>query len=173
MSGLQRFLDAQDRQADGLPAALEELAHGRKQGHWIWYVFPQLEGLGTSATARKYALAGPAEAEAYLRDGALRDRYARAVAAVSAQLCRLPPPQLDVLMGSRLDAQKLVSSLTLFEAVATRLAAEPAEDDTYAALAEEVGGVLAVADAQGYDRCAFTQRILDEPLVSRAGARQP
>ena len=160
MSELQRFIEAQDRDTDGLATALAELGRGRKEGHWIWYVFPQLAGLGTSATARTYGLAGRSEAEAYLRDDVLCDRYAHAVAAVSTQLCRLQPPQLDVLMGSRVDALKLVSSLTLFESVATALAAETGEDGPHARLAEEIGGVLAVADAQGYDRCAFTQRAL-------------
>lgn len=160
MTELQRFVDAQDRDTDGLATALEELARGRKEGHWIWYVFPQLEGLGSSGTARTYALAGPEEAEAYLRHDRLCERYAQAVAAVSTQLCRLPPPQLDVLMGSRVDALKLVSSLTLFEAVATALAAGEGDHGPHMRLAEEIGGVLAVADAQGYDRCAFTQRML-------------
>ena len=156
MNDLQRFRDAQDRTNDGLETALAELHRGRKEGHWIWYVFPQLSGLGTSAAARAYAIADRAEADAYLRDDDLRQRYARAVAAVSTQLCRLLPPQLDQLMGSRVDALKLVSSLTLFEAVATDLAADAGDDSDYARLAEEIGGVLAVADAQGYDRCATT-----------------
>lgn len=160
MSELQRFIDAQDRDTDGLATALEELGRGRKEGHWIWFVFPQLDGLGSSPAARAYALTGPEEADAYLRHDLLCERYARAVAAVSTQLCRLQPPQLDVLMGSRVDTLKLVSSLTLFEAVATALAANEGEDGPHARLAEEISGVLAVADAQGYDRCAFTQRAL-------------
>jgi uncharacterized protein (DUF1810 family) len=172
MSELQRFIDAQDQQTDGLATALAELGRGRKQGHWIWYVFPQLEGLGSSSTARTYGLGGREEAEAFLRDEVLCRRYAQAVAAVSTQLCRLQPPQLEVLMGSRVDALKLVSSLTLFEAVATTLAGEGDEDSAYARLAEEIGGVLAVADAQGYDRCAFTQRALASQPAPVSGAER-
>ena len=91
------------------------------------------------------------------------------MAAVSTQLCRLQPPQLDVLMGSRVDALKLVSSLTLFEQVAASLAVEAGDDSAYARLAEEIGGVLAVADAQGYDRCAFTQQAIAPASVGPTG----
>jgi len=172
MSELQRFIDAQDNDTDGFSSAIAELAGGRKHGHWIWYVFPQLAGLGTSETARRYALSGWEEAEAYLRHDLLQKRYSEAVAAVSTQLCRLQPPQLDALMGSRVDALKLVSSLTLFEMVATALAGEAGDDSTYARLAEEIGGVLAVADAQGYDRCAFTQRaVADAAAAPTRGER--
>jgi uncharacterized protein (DUF1810 family) len=172
MSELQRFIDAQNRETDGLAAALEELGRGRKHGHWIWWVFPQLAGLGRSEASRTYALSGWGEAEAYLRHEELHDRYAQAVAAVSTQLCRLQPPQLDALMGSRVDALKLVSSLTLFEQVATSLAAEAGDDSSHARLAEEIGGVLAVADAQGYDRCAFTQRAIATPDAAPAGGER-
>lgn len=158
MYDLQRFRDAQDRGTDGLADALAELGSGRKQGHWIWYVFPQLAGLGTSSTSQRYGLQGRAEAEAYLLDDQLRERYAQALAAVSTQLCRLQPPQLEHLMGSRVDALKLVSSLTLFEQVASDLAdRDDEEESAYLRLAEEIGGVLAVADAQGYGRCRKTQ----------------
>ena len=74
MSELQRFIDAQDRQADGLATALAELGEGHKQGHWIWWVFPQLAGLGRSDASRRYALSGREEAETYLRDDVLRGR---------------------------------------------------------------------------------------------------
>lgn len=156
MDGLERFRDAQDQEYDGLDAALAELHAGRKRGHWIWYVFPQLEGLGRSETARYFGLRGPQDAQAYLQDDVLRERLGRAIDAVAGQLCRLPPPRLEVLMGSRLDALKLVSSLTLFEAVAADLHARQPHPD-YAQLAARAGDALAVAASQGYDRCAYTQ----------------
>lgn len=62
---LQRFLDAQDV-ARTYDSALAELRRGRKRGHWMWFVFPQLAGLGRSRTAQRYALSGLAEARAYL-----------------------------------------------------------------------------------------------------------
>lgn len=159
MSDLDRFKTAQDAEAAGFAAAVAELRQGRKQGHWIWYVFPQLAGLGSSAASRTFGIRDIEEAEAYVRDDLLRTRLLTALEAVTAQLCRIPPPSLEIVMESRLDALKLVSSLTLFESVAARLhAREPHE--ACAQLADRAGEVLAMAEAQGYERCAFTRRAL-------------
>ena len=62
MVGLDRFKHAQEGRIDGFDSALAELKSGRKRSHWIWYVFPQLEGMGHSPMAVKYGLAGPDEA---------------------------------------------------------------------------------------------------------------
>jgi uncharacterized protein (DUF1810 family) len=70
-SRLQRFKDAQDRPPSGFDAALAEMRAGAKRSHWIWYVFPQLAGLGSSAASLTYGLDGRAEAEEYLRDPVL------------------------------------------------------------------------------------------------------
>ena len=154
MDDLERFIVAQDGEAAGIDAALAELHAGRKQGHWIWYVFPQLAGLGMSSMSQRYGLRGRDETAAYLRHDELRDRYARAVDVVAEHMCRLQPPALATLMGSEIDARKLVSSLTLFEAVASSLA--EGGDAVLAALAERIGEVLASAESQGYERCAVT-----------------
>ena len=159
MAGLERFREAQDQEHGGLEQALGELRAGQKRGHWIWYVFPQVAGLGSSATSQQFGIRGREEAQAYLRDDVLRERLDRAVGVVAEQLCRLQPPRLEHLMGSRIDALKLVSSLTLFEIVAGQLQ-ERGAHDAYERLAEQVGEVLAVAEAQGYERCAFTQRVI-------------
>lgn len=109
---LQRFVDAQD--ADGTyDAALRELRAGRKQTHWMWFVFPQLAGLGRSPTARHFALSGPAEARAYLAHPVLGDRL-RACAAALTALATADP----VAVLGPVDAQKLSSSMTLFARVA-------------------------------------------------------
>ena len=71
---LERFHQAQARKWGGYASALAEIRKGRKSGHWIWYVFPQLDGLGHSSTARSYALRDLDEACAYLRDPLLRMR---------------------------------------------------------------------------------------------------
>ncbi len=71
MADLTRFLDAQAR--DYLRAR-DEIARGRKVSHWMWYVFPQLAGLGRSGTARFYAIADAEEARAYLADPVLGPR---------------------------------------------------------------------------------------------------
>ncbi|MCP3971986.1 MAG: DUF1810 domain-containing protein [Rhodobacteraceae bacterium] len=68
MPGLDRFVEAQ---ASDYDTALAEIRAGRKQSHWMWYIFPQLAGLGRSATAQAYGVADLAEARAYLAHGVL------------------------------------------------------------------------------------------------------
>jgi len=72
--GLQRFVDAQDRVYRQVCA---ELAAGRKSSHWMWFVFPQLKGLGRSATAQHYGIASKAEAQAYWAHPVLGPRLAQ------------------------------------------------------------------------------------------------
>jgi uncharacterized protein (DUF1810 family) len=90
--------------------ALAELRAGRKTGHWMWFVFPQLDGLGWSPTARRYAISGLAEARAYLAHPVLGARLEQCCDALLA----LPAgsPAQDVL--GAIDALKLRSSVTLF-----------------------------------------------------------
>jgi uncharacterized protein (DUF1810 family) len=156
MADLDRFRSAQDSADDGFATALRELRAGRKTSHWIWYVFPQLDGLGSSPMAREYALAGPAEAEAYLRDPVLGARLLTISEVAAGHLLGQPPVPLRVLMGSHIDALKLVSSMTLFAHVARRLASE-APDRRYARLAAAAQCILDAAGAQGFSPCAFTQ----------------
>jgi uncharacterized protein (DUF1810 family) len=148
---LDRFRHAQEG-AGGFSAALAELERGRKRSHWIWYIFPQLAGLGQSSAAIHYGLQGADEATAYLRDPVLRDRLLRVTTAVLAQLQRNPPPALVDVMGSEIDAVKLVSSMTLFREVARR------ENDQE--LATKTDGVLQAAKNQGYRECEFTLKEL-------------
>jgi uncharacterized protein (DUF1810 family) len=109
---LQRFLDAQDGGGTH-DTALAELRAGRKRSHWMWFVFPQLAGLGHSPMARHYAISGPDEARAYLAHPVLGERL-RACARALTALDATDP--VAVLGGT--DAQKLQSSMTLFAAVA-------------------------------------------------------
>jgi uncharacterized protein (DUF1810 family) len=113
---LSRFLSAQN---SGSPTiferALAELKAGRKRSHWIWFVLPQLQGLGRSAMAQSYGLADLDEARTYLADPLLRQRLEAVISVINEQLSR-PCQNLEQLMGSGLDAAKAVSSLTLFEA---------------------------------------------------------
>jgi uncharacterized protein (DUF1810 family) len=154
---LQRFKDAQDQKGSGFQSALMEIEAGAKRGHWIWYVFPQLSGLGSSSMSETYAIADVAEAMAYARDPVLCDRLLTITTAIGAQLGKGVP--VAVLMGSRIDALKLVSSLTLFEHVAKMLHEAAAEERhrTLAAAAEEV---LDLAEAEGYPRCTYTLETL-------------
>ncbi len=105
---LERFVTAQDS-AGTYDTALQELRRGRKQSHWMWFVFPQIAGLGRSATARHYALADLPEAVAYLAHPVLGPRL-RECAQVLTELPTGDPVQV---LGP-VDAQKLRSSMTLF-----------------------------------------------------------
>ena len=82
VSHLERFTRAQDQPHSGFAAAFAELRAGRKTGHWIWYVFPQLAGLGTSEASQLYGIRDGAEAIAYLRDPVPRGRLLSAATAV-------------------------------------------------------------------------------------------
>jgi uncharacterized protein (DUF1810 family) len=155
---LERFRKAQDSADSGFESALAELRAGRKQGHWIWYVFPQLEGLGTSNLARTYGIAGVAEATAYLQDPVLCSRLITMTATVAGQVRN--GVSLETLMASSTDVLKLVSSLTLFGTVAGRLHAAEG-NEAHAALARIAEEVLAFAASEGYPRCPFTRARLE------------
>ncbi|HEY0044623.1 MAG TPA: DUF1810 domain-containing protein [Allosphingosinicella sp.] len=105
-SDLERFIEAQ---AHTYRTALSEIVAGRKTNHWMWFIFPQLLGLGSSAMARRYAITSLDEAGAYLAHPLLGTRLRECVAALQA----LPPARAEEVFGS-VDAMKLRSSLTLF-----------------------------------------------------------
>lgn len=109
---LARFVAAQDAD-DTYVQALCDLRRGRKLSHWMWFVFPQLAGLGRSPTARRYALASLDEARAYLAHPVLGPRLVTCAEIVAS----LPSPDPDALLGP-LDALKLRSSMTLFHRAA-------------------------------------------------------
>jgi uncharacterized protein (DUF1810 family) len=105
---LERFVAAQD--AGGTyDRALAELRDGRKSSHWMWFVFPQIAGLGRSPTARTYAISSLDEAKAYLRHPVLGPRLIAAAALLGAHAGL----RAEQIFGP-LDAQKLQSSMTLF-----------------------------------------------------------
>ncbi len=104
---LERFRTAQD-QGGTYDRAVAELRAGRKRSHWMWFVFPQIAGLGTSPMARQYALASLDEARAYLADPVLGERL-RACARIMADL---EASDAEAVLGE-VDAMKLRSSLTL------------------------------------------------------------
>ena len=146
---LQRFHDAQADADSGYETALAEIRSGRKRKHWIWYVFPQLAGLGRSGVAQYYGIRDLDEACEYLRDPVLRARYEEITAAVAEQLQAGIP--IERLMGGSIDALKLASSLTLFSAAASRLA-----DEASSALARRCNDILRITTPQGYPACRFT-----------------
>jgi uncharacterized protein (DUF1810 family) len=108
---LDRFVEAQ---APVYDRALAELRRGRKQSHWMWYVFPQLSGLGSSPMAQTYAIGSAQEAGAYLAHPLLGSRLHECTEAVLAHR----DASAEQIFGD-IDARKFRSSMTLFEAVAS------------------------------------------------------
>jgi uncharacterized protein (DUF1810 family) len=104
---LQRFVDAQD-QGGTYQAALAELRGGRKTSHWMWFVFPQIAGLGQSPIARRFAISSLDEARAYLAHPVLGPRLIESARA----LRELPTGSAEEVFGAT-DAMKLRSSMTL------------------------------------------------------------
>jgi uncharacterized protein (DUF1810 family) len=107
---LDRFVRAQD--GGVFETALAELRAGRKRSHWMWFVFPQLDGLGSSPTARAYAISGLTEAQAYLSHPVLGPRLAECCSALLGV-----QGNISGIMGYP-DDLKLRSSMTLFAAAA-------------------------------------------------------
>ncbi len=116
---LERFVDAQRGVMDGV---LRELLSGRKTGHWIWFVFPQLEGLGRSEMARSYGIGSIEEARAYLAHSVLGERLRECVRALLA----IDGSTAEQVLGP-VDAMKVRSSMTLFHRAAP-------DDDLYPAV---------------------------------------
>ena len=103
---LQRFVDAQDKVLD---VVLEELRAGRKQTHWIWFIFPQLQGLGHSFQANHFGIASLSEAQAYLQHPLLGPRLRECTQRVNLQQGRT----IEQIFGYP-DDLKFRSSMTLF-----------------------------------------------------------
>ncbi len=140
---LERFVDAQARIYD---QALEELRAGRKESHWMWFVFPQLAGLGRSRMAQFYGIKGGSEARAYLTHPVLGRRLTECTGAVTANGHR----SAEEIFGS-VDALKFRSSMTLFEAVSD-------DPEPFA---------TAIQTFYGGERDAATLRLLDR-VAARA-----
>jgi uncharacterized protein (DUF1810 family) len=107
---LERFRAAQEREGT-YGRALAELRDGRKRSHWMWFVLPQIEGLGSSSTAQAYAIRSLDEARAYVRDPLLGARLTECARA----LLDARPASAREILGA-IDALKLRSCMTLFEA---------------------------------------------------------
>jgi len=103
---LARFIEAQEY---GYEAALQQVKQGSKTGHWMWFIFPQIEGLGKSETSRLFAIRNKTEATAYLQHPVLGDRLIE----ISNALLSLSIDNPIEIFG-RIDSKKLQSSMTLF-----------------------------------------------------------
>ena len=102
---LERFLKAQEKDYE---LALKEICNGHKESHWIWYIFPQLKGLGYSSNAKYYGIADLTEAKAYLANDILNRRLRE----ISLELLKLDD-DIKKIVGE-IDAYKIKSSMTLF-----------------------------------------------------------
>ena len=108
-TGLQRFIEAQN---DSYDQALNEIRNGRKLTHWIWYIFPQIKGLGFSYNSEYYGITSLQEAKDYLENELLRKRLFK----ITESLLMHKGKDIESIMGD-IDAMKLKSSMTLFDAV--------------------------------------------------------
>lgn len=135
-TGLQRFIKAQEGSYED---ALSEIRNGRKTSHWIWYIFPQIKGLGFSYYSEYYGISSRKEAEDFLADRLLGKRLIE----MCECLLRHKSKDIEQIMGD-IDAMKLKSSMTLFDAI-------------------QPGGVFGeVLDVFfGGERCERTVRFLD------------
>ena len=106
---LNRFIEAQ---VDSYESAMGELSRGRKSGHWIWYIFPQIDGLGSTETTKLYSIKSIEEAQAYLTHPVLGERLIKSCEI----LLTLEDVSISDVMGFP-DDLKLKSSMTLFEYV--------------------------------------------------------
>lgn len=107
---LQRFIDAQQ---NDYTTALAEIKNGRKRSHWMWYIFPQIQGLGLSSISKHYAIRNISEAQTYLLHPVLGKRLVE----ISSELLKLQSNNATEIFGSP-DDMKLKSSMTLFSQVA-------------------------------------------------------
>jgi len=105
---LERFVAAQDT-GGTYEQAVDELRRGYKTSHWMWFVFPQIAGLGRSSTSRRYAISSLDEAQAYLEHPVLGPRLRECASLV----IQAQAPSAERIFGG-IDAQKLHSSMTLF-----------------------------------------------------------
>ena len=135
---VNRFIEAQD--GGEYEKALAEIVQGCKQSHWVWYIFPQMRGLGYSRMSRYYGIASEAEARAYLANRTLRKRLTE----ISRALLQHAGTPVEQILGG-IDAQKVQSCMTLFDAVSPGDVFEQVLDTFYAGC-----------------RCELTLEMLDE-----------
>ena len=111
MIGIERFIKAQEHSYE---CALKEIKNGHKRSHWMWYIFPQIKGLGYSSTAKYYAIKNRAKAEVYMAHPVLGSHLLE----ISGELLKLETSDVDEVFGWP-DDMKLKSSMTLFYIVSS------------------------------------------------------
>ncbi|KTC83603.1 DUF1810 family protein [Legionella cincinnatiensis] len=163
MHSMQRFIEAQQGK-DFYPSyksAYAEIKTGKKQNHWIWYIFPQLATLGYSATAKYFGIVDLHEACEFLKDNELFKNYYEIAHLVLQQLEKIP---IATLMGGTVDAQKLTSSLTLFRETAAFLLSQGNKTHDFIKLIECCDQIFIKILNQGYLPCEQTQLFVQSCL---------
>ena len=110
LNSLQRFLDAQKNQ---YYIALREMREGSKRSHWIWFIFPQIQGLGQSPESKRYGISDLDQARAYRSHPVLGARLRE----ITAEVLKHTDSSIRTIMGGGIDVKKFKSSMTLFDAV--------------------------------------------------------
>ena len=149
-TSLERFREAQKEMH---LTAKCELASGAKRTHWIWYIFPQLKGLGHSNMCKHYDIQSGDEACAYLQDESLFKNYVELLSIVKIQLTK--GISLNNLFNGSTDAKKFISSLTLFNLAAKHLLSENFYQ--LSAFVELTNNLLKIIQTQGYKTCTHTR----------------
>lgn len=149
----EKFYKAQNRH---YRVAKKEIEKGRKESHWIWYIFPQLSTLGHSYNAQYYGIQDINEACVYLKDAILFKLYCELVALVEKQLN--DNILLKTLFNGHPDDYKFISSLTLFSQAAAKLAKNNA---SYLTLHQSCGRIFKIVQKQGYEPCQLTLNALN------------
>lgn len=126
----------------------------RNTSHWIWYIFPQLLGLGQSAKCLKFDIPSGQDACDFLKDKQLFNNYLELVRIVHFQLIAGYP--LKSLMGSSIDAYKFTSSITLFNGAAVHLNQASDQQKEYIELIEHIRDIFSIISTQGYQPCQYT-----------------
>ncbi|MBA2711838.1 MAG: DUF1810 family protein [Tatlockia sp.] len=160
MATIKQFIDAQNGKM-AMPSykqALAELSSGSKNGHWIWYILPQIQSLGHSKNAKFFGIKTFAEACDYLQNKILFDRYCEITKTVLRQLQKGTP--LLKLMGSSVDTSKLLASLTLFRTATRFLLYQGHLNLGYAKLIEDCDKIFNLVGKKGYSPCKTTLTFL-------------
>ncbi len=160
MPNLNRFHIAQQRKTSGYAQARQEMSDGKKTGHWIWYILPQLNIFGFSSSSQTYGIASFEEACEYLRDERLFNNYHEIIKLIEEQLSSKPNLRLDQLMGE--DDVKLLSSLTLFRKAASFLnSQEENRKHDFKDLENRCNHIFTMVAKHNYYPCMQTESYLE------------
>ncbi|KTD54299.1 hypothetical protein Lsai_3121 [Legionella sainthelensi] len=166
MPPIRRFIEAQ-RGKDFYPSyqsAYAEIKAGKKRSHWIWYIFPQLATLGYSSTAKYFGIVDLNEACEFIQNKELFHNYYEIAQLILQQLEKTP---LTILMGGTVDAQKLISSLTLFRETAAVLISQGIKTQDFIRLIECCDQIFIKILNQGYFPCEETRLLVQAHLPKK------